>query len=76
VRLDPDRRRWTAEIAVPWSSLGFAAPNPGSTLSANFCRNRWTERRDPKGWADLVSWSPTFAGLTDSTRFGRLELGN
>jgi hypothetical protein len=72
-RVVPEEKRWFVEMAVPWKSIGFGRPKAGECLRANLCRNRWTEK-ERKDWADLFSWSPTFAGLQERTRFGVVEL--
>jgi hypothetical protein len=73
-RVDAAGKKWFVEIAVPWSTLSFGGPKAGLELRANFCRNRWT-RKKREDWADLTSWSPTFAGLVERTRFGTVVLG-
>jgi len=73
VQVDAEEKEWRVEMAVPWETLGFGSPKAEEKLSANFCRNRWTEKKR-KDWADLTSWSPTFAGLVERTRFGTVTL--
>lgn len=72
--IDKDKKQWIVEIAVPWSTLGFMEPKPGNLVRVNFCRERWTEKQS-KNEPDLTSWSPTFSGFQDHTRFGVVELG-
>jgi hypothetical protein len=51
--------------------MGFGEPKPGMCLRANFNRERWTEH--PKDAAEF-SWSPTFCGFEDASRFGTIKL--
>ena len=78
VKVDPVKKQWVVEMAVPWRSMGFGEPKGGAQLQANFTRNRWTEKTDPrpfpKGGPDLFAWSPTFGGFNDASRFGTITL--
>lgn len=54
---------WTVEMAIPWASLGMAAPKPGSTLRVNLCRQR-------AGAHELSAWSPMAEGFLEHDLFG------
>jgi hypothetical protein len=54
VKIAADKSRYTAEIALPWKTLGRSAPKVGDTLKGNVYR--WGER-NPDGFMELSSWS-------------------
>lgn len=54
---------WSVEMAIPWSSLGMAAPKPGTALRANLCRQR-------AGAHELSAWSPMAEGFLEHELFG------
>ncbi|MDA0841354.1 MAG: hypothetical protein O2857_26620, partial [Planctomycetota bacterium] len=58
-------KQWTLEVAIPYTSLGIAAPKTGEKWRFNLCRNR------PKGDnfdRELITWNPL------QTRFKELDL--
>lgn len=61
---------WTAEMAIPFSSLNISAPSPTVTWRANFCRNRAVVTEGPS--AENMCWSPTYGSFHTPERFGRL----
>jgi 3',5'-cyclic AMP phosphodiesterase CpdA len=61
---------WTAEVAVPWKTIGCDAPKPGTKMGFNVARSRLPESAE----AEVTQWSPTFAGHHVPTQFGTLIL--
>lgn len=57
--------RWTAEIAIPFESLGASTPRSGESWTANFGRNRWA-----CGEPAYLIWSVTYGGFHRPERFG------
>jgi hypothetical protein len=55
---------WTVEWAIPWASLGMAAPAPGSSLRGNTCRCRTPA-------SEYTEWSQTVSGFIEPDSFGR-----
>jgi len=64
--VDPDRKRWIAEIAIPFGEIG-GAPAKAAKWRMNFCRERWIG--EPRGPWD-PKWSPTFREFGLPARFG------
>jgi hypothetical protein len=60
---------WTAELAIPFASLGAGTVAPGSTWRVNFCRNRTVS-----GTMENLAWSPTYGSYHTPGRFGSLIL--
>nr|HRJ73093.1 DUF4838 domain-containing protein [Terrimicrobiaceae bacterium] len=59
---------WTAEIFIPWKSLGLSVPPTGSQgWMCGFFRERFTEK------TELSAWSPTGTSFGTPLKFGRLE---
>jgi len=58
IHIDAAGKRWTAELAVPFASLGTPAPKPEAQWAANFGRERYAGRRQPQ----LSLWSPNDLG--------------
>ncbi|MFH1095538.1 MAG: DUF4838 domain-containing protein, partial [Candidatus Micrarchaeota archaeon] len=56
--IEKEKKRWTAEVRIPFSTLGIEAPKPGS----KWCMNIGREEYDPTGKdrdkLDLSLWSP------------------
>jgi hypothetical protein len=66
--------KWTAEIAVPFASLGIATPAEGTRIVANFCRSR-NLRDVSREENQLYSWSPFLKqGFHDPLHFGSILL--
>ena len=61
---------WTAEVAIPFSDLGVAAPEPGQIWRATFCRN-W--HRPKPAHPTYTTWAyggPSYGSRPE--RFGKL----
>lgn len=58
---------WTAEIAVPFSSLGVNTPAQGNAWNVNFARNRWVT-----GKAEYLIWSVPYGSFHQPDRFGTI----
>ena len=58
VHIDKARRRWTAELAIPFAALGVRRPDAGTKWAANFGRERYAGRKSPQ----LSLWSPNDIG--------------
>jgi hypothetical protein len=66
-------QRWWAILAIPWASIGAAAP-PAKFWRANFYRIERPHGREP----EFSCWSPTMTNPADYHKpayFGLLELG-
>lgn len=57
---------WTAEIAIPFNSLGMNGPPVGKTWNANLCR---TEHQ-PDGGVVFSSWNAVYRGFLEPYSFG------
>ena len=65
-------KRWILEVAVPYTSLGVAAPKPGQKWKFNLARNR------PKGdkfKRELITWNPLQTRFKELNLFGTLVFG-
>ena len=51
------------EAAIPWKALNMAAPEPGSRIRINLCRERYTER-------EWTLWSQTVYHFLEPEHFG------
>ena len=60
---------WHIEAAIPFKSLGVAAPKPGDVWLANFCRHRPPGKKTP---AQLITWSPVMKGFNEYRKFNKL----
>ncbi|MCD4824583.1 MAG: hypothetical protein K8S55_08240 [Phycisphaerae bacterium] len=60
---------WTAEICIPFKSLGQKAPASGTVWRLNLCRSRRV------GKAEYSVWSQTNGGFHKSGKFGYLIFG-
>ena len=49
--------RWSAEIAIPWATLGMSPPKSGDRLKGNL--HRWTHRRPATGVTEFSVWTET-----------------
>ncbi len=68
VVVDRERKEWTAELLVPWTTLGFErAPAPGTKLGLNYARHRTPVRED-------YQWNCTFGSNHRPGWFGVAEL--
>ncbi|HUT35223.1 MAG TPA: DUF4838 domain-containing protein [Planctomycetota bacterium] len=73
IHIAKDAQRWTAELAIPFASLGVAAPKPGSVWAGNFGRERYAGNRNPH----LYLWSPNDlgTGFCEPLCFGEIRFG-
>lgn len=60
-------KAWTAEIAIPFASLGVPVPGSGTVWHGNFCRNRAAA-----GNVENTCWSATYGSHHTPIRFGTL----
>ena len=58
---------WAVEVALPWSAVRMAAPDPGSRVFFNLCRQRGPA-------SELSAWSQTVYGFLEPENFGTLRL--
>jgi hypothetical protein len=56
---------WTVEVALPWKAINMEAPESGTQIRANFCRERYTER-------EWTLWSQTVYHFLEPEHFGTL----
>jgi len=71
-QVDKEKKRWTLEVAIPFSTLGLPSPKPGACWLGNFGRERYAaaKRESP----DLFLWSQDkILGFTDPAAFGKIE---
>lgn len=54
---------WTAEIAIPFTSLGFDAPPKGKTVKANLARSE-------KPHGENSTWNACYRGFLEPYSFG------
>jgi hypothetical protein len=66
-----DQPRITAEMVIPWSALGIAAPMPGTQLRAEVAITSWDRDR----WMSLSGRAPD-ATMKDPERWPAMRLGN
>jgi hypothetical protein len=66
-----DQPRITAEILIPWSALGIAAPAPGTILRAEVAVTSW----DGERWMSL-SGQPPDAAMEHPETWRTMRLGN
>jgi hypothetical protein len=62
------KKGWTAEIVIPFKSLGLTAPPTGTTWFANFGRTE----RPPNGGVVYSSWNAVYRGFLEPNSFGKL----
>jgi hypothetical protein len=72
-RVAADQRRWTALIAIPYQTLGVAAPQPGTFWRGNLARTCPTSA-DPSA-VERTAWStaPGMRRPDDAIAFGELH---
>lgn len=63
-----DAKGWTAEVAIPFVSLGVKPPASGDAWGVNFCRNA-------KPGPGSSTWSPITGSWHKPTHFGYLLFG-
>lgn len=64
--VDKDGKVWSAEVALPFESLGVEAPSKGALWRVQFSRERYPEK------FLLMAFSPTFGNFHNQARFGTL----
>jgi len=80
-QIDKAAKRWTIEIAIPYSSLGVEPPVEGARWRVNLGRERGKSRWDPVKYrkipVELMLWSPNLqkASFMDTSVFGDLYFG-
>lgn len=62
---------WSAEIAIPFSSIGITEPPSRKEWRVNFCRNRFAN-----GEGENSCWSETYGTYHTPSRFGIAMFGN
>lgn len=60
---------WTAEIRIPFGSLGVSPPKPGDAWLGNFCR-------EEKPSSELSCWSASHGSFNATSRFGEIVFGS
>ena len=70
ILVDKEAKRWTAELVIPFASLGLAPPKAGTVWAGNFGRERYAGQRDPQ----LYLWSPNDigTGFCEPLSFGEI----
>ncbi|OGV44917.1 MAG: hypothetical protein A2017_21160 [Lentisphaerae bacterium GWF2_44_16] len=64
---------WTAELAIPLSSLELSTPAEANPWRVNFCRNYYYFKEGVKDFQhELSTWSPTYGSFHNVERFGKL----
>jgi hypothetical protein len=66
-----DQPRITAEMMIPWSALGIAAPMPGATFRAEIAITSWDRER----WMSLSGRAPETA-MSNPEGWPAMRLGN
>ena len=66
-----DQPRITAELLLPWSALGVAPPQPGTSLRAEVAMTAWHRER----WMSLSGEMPDRA-MADPARWRAMRLGD
>jgi hypothetical protein len=64
--------RWTAEVQIPFSTLGCEPPEAGAVFSANFCRNRKTSIPGADEHGEWSCWAPVQSDYHEPSRFGHV----
>ncbi len=66
-KVNREANAWTAEVVIPFSSLGIEKPNPKTIWYGNICRGRAHA-------AENSTWSHVSSGFHDTDGFGELPL--
>lgn len=74
--IDRPNNRWTAEVKLPFSTLGLPAPKPGETLQVSLRRVNFLYQSNLLGWSPGGSNSPVVSGwtTTNTKEFGVVTL--
>ena len=62
---------YAVEVAIPFKTMGVAAPVQGATWGLNVARTRTVQAKDMAS-RELSAWSPTYTGFHRPTHFGRI----
>lgn len=79
--IDKERKTWTVEMAIPFTSLEVPPPADGSRWRANFARERnranWGLDKYKTAAQDVYLWSPNLqkVSILDATAAGDLYFG-
>jgi YHS domain-containing protein len=65
-------KRWMLEVAIPYTTLGTAAPKPGEKWKFNLCRNRPKGDKFPR---ELITWNPLQRAFKELDLFGTIIFG-
>ncbi|OGV32229.1 MAG: hypothetical protein A2020_14525 [Lentisphaerae bacterium GWF2_45_14] len=66
---------WTAELAIPFKSLGLERPSEENPWKVNFTRNYFYRGKDKDTWqGELSCWNPTFGSFHNVEKFGKLYI--
>ncbi len=65
-KVNREASAWTAEIAIPFSSLGVGKPKPNAIWYGNICRGRTHANQ-------ISSWSKTNGAFHDADSFGEFS---
>lgn len=60
-------KSWSAELRIPFKTLGVGTPKAGDIWGFNICRVRNTVKP-----SEYTCWNPTFGGFGKPERFGKL----
>ncbi|NLO07091.1 MAG: DUF4838 domain-containing protein [candidate division WS1 bacterium] len=64
---------WTAELAIPLTSLELAAPTEDAPWRVNFCRNYYYRVPEHAEWQwETSAWRPPFGNFHNIERFGAM----
>lgn len=79
--IDAERKVWTLEVAIPFSTLEAPMPADGAHWRANFARERnratWDAPQFKDAAQQIYLWSPNLqkVSITDQTAFGDIYFG-
>jgi len=76
VRVDEKNGRWTAEVKIPFATLGVSRPAPGAAWTMNVAREHYyQDKATGKSGVQYSVWSPNLdgGGFGDPLGFGALE---
>ena len=65
---------WTAELRIPFASLGITKPKPNSTWGVNFNRSRWAEGKVEHS-TEHSSWAMMTGHFNRPRAFGEMIFG-
>ncbi len=68
-----DKKRWIAEVSIPFKDLGVTCPKNGETWRLNFCRDFSGKSGQERTVDDWTSWSRITSGFSNYEMFGIAE---